>query len=62
LWDFAKIAATLPGRGLGPDGVHLTSFSQHDYTLPQALQRGHGAQNLTALMMLDKIWRALGRQ
>ena len=59
LWDFAKIASTLPGRGLGSDGVHLTSFYQHDYALPQALQRGHGAQNLTALMVLDEIWRVL---
>jgi hypothetical protein len=59
VWDFAKVADTLPGRGLGPDGVHLTGFYQHDYTLPQALQRGHGAQNLTALIVLDKIWRVL---
>jgi hypothetical protein len=59
VWDFAKVADTLPGRGLGPDGVHLTGFYQHDYTLPQALQRGHGAQNLTALIVLDEIWRAL---
>jgi hypothetical protein len=59
LWDFAKVADTLPGRGLGPDGVHLTGFPQSDYTLPQAFQRGHGVQNLTALIVLDKIWRAL---
>jgi hypothetical protein len=59
VWDFAKVAETLPGRGLGPDGVHLTGFYQHDYTLPQALQRGHGAQNLTALILLDEIWRVL---
>lgn len=59
LWDFARVAETLPGRGLGPDGVHLTGFYQHDYTLPQALQRGHGAQNLTALIVLDQIWRVV---
>jgi hypothetical protein len=59
VWDFAKVAETLPGRGLGPDGVHLTGFYQHDYTLPQALQRGHGAQNLTALILLDELWRVL---
>jgi len=59
VWDFAKVADTLPGRGLGSDGVHLTGFYQHDYTLPQALQRGHGAQNLTALIVLDKIWQVL---
>ena len=59
LWDFARVAETLPGRGLGPDGVHLTGFYQHDYTLPQAFQRGHGVQNLTALIVLDKIWQVL---
>lgn len=59
VWDFARVSETLPGRGLGPDGVHLTGFYQHDFTLPQALQRGHGAQNLTALILLDEIWRVL---
>jgi hypothetical protein len=62
LWDFARVSETLPGRGLGSDGVHLTGFYQHDYTLPQAFQRGHGVQNLTALIVLDKIWRVLESQ
>ncbi len=62
LWDFDHVASTLSDRGLGPDGVHLTGFSQHDYTLLQALQRGHGVQNLTALIMLDQIWQVLERQ
>jgi hypothetical protein len=59
LWDFDRVAQTLPDRGLGPDGVHLTGFYEHDYTLPRGLQRGHGVQNLTALIVLDKIWRVL---
>lgn len=59
LWDFERVAETLPGRGLGPDGVHMTGFYQNDYTLPQAFQRGHGVQNLTALIVLDKIWQEL---
>jgi hypothetical protein len=62
LWDFARVAETLPGRGLGPDGVHMTGFYQHDYTLPQAFQRGHGVQNLTALIVLDQIWQVLDEQ
>jgi hypothetical protein len=57
LWDFDLIAQTLPGRGLDQDGVHLTTFYAHDYTRPEALQRGYGVYNLTALMMLDMIWR-----
>ncbi len=62
LWDFSRVAETLPGHGLGADGVHLTGFYQHDYTLPQAFQRGHGMQNLTALIVLDEIWRVLEKQ
>lgn len=58
LWDFDRIAQTLPNRGLDRDGVHLTTFFAHDYTQPNALQRGHGVNNLTALMMLDAIVRA----
>jgi hypothetical protein len=57
LWDFDLIAQTMPGRGLDQDGVHLTTFFAHDYTRPEALQRGYGVYNLTALMMLDMIWR-----
>ena len=57
LWDFDHIAQTIPGRGLDQDSVHLTTFYAHDYTRPEALQRGYGVYNLTALMMLDMIWR-----
>ncbi len=57
VWDFDAAAGALPGRGLQPDGVHLTTFFAHDYTLLDALQRGHGVSNLTALMMLDRLWR-----
>lgn len=57
LWDFDHIAQTVPGRGLDQDGVHLTTFYAHDYTRPEAMQRGYGIYNLTALMMLDMIWR-----
>ena len=57
LWDFDLVASTIPGRGLDVDGVHLTTFYAHDYTSPAAFQRGHGLHNLTALMVLDAIWR-----
>jgi len=58
LWDFDLVAGTLPGRGLDLDGVHMTAFFAHDYRQPQALRRGYGLMNLTALMMLDAVWRA----
>jgi hypothetical protein len=59
LWDFDRIADTIPGRGMDVDGVHLTTFYAHDYTLPYALQTGYGVHNLTALMMLYELWRNL---
>jgi hypothetical protein len=55
LWDFGLVADTLPNRGLDADGVHMTLFPEHDYTLSWALASGYGAYNLTALMALDAI-------
>jgi len=57
LWDFDLIAATIPGRGLGPDDVHMTTFYDHDWTSPLAWQRGHAVHTLTGLMTLDAVWR-----
>jgi murein DD-endopeptidase MepM/ murein hydrolase activator NlpD len=59
LWDFDLIAATIPGRGLDVDQVHLTTFYAHDYTSSTAYQRGHGVHNLTALMVLEQVWREI---
>ncbi len=59
LWDFDLVAATLPGRGLAPDGTHMTSFFAHDWSSPVAFERGYGLMNITALMMLDRVWRAV---
>ncbi len=57
LWDFDLIAQTIPGKGLEVDGIHLTTYYAHDYTSPEAYRRGHGVHNLSALLMLDRIWR-----
>lgn len=59
LWDFDAVAATIPGKGLDQDGVHMTSFFAHDWTSPIAFERGYGLMNLTALLALDKVWRAV---
>ena len=59
LWDFDRIADSIPGRGMDVDGVHLTTFYAHDYTLLYALRTGYGVHNLTALMMLYELWRNL---
>jgi LysM repeat protein len=58
LWDFDLIAQTMPDSGLGPDHVHLTILSPLDYTLPQAFQYGHSADNLAALIVLQRVWQA----
>ena len=59
LWDFDRVAQTLPGRGLDTDGVHLTVYYAHDYTSSTAFTRGHGLHNLTALLVLDAVWREI---
>jgi len=59
LWDFDLVAETLPGRGLGEDNVHMTNFFSHDYTSPEAFQRGHSVHNLTALIVLDRVWKVV---
>ena len=57
LWEYDLVAGTMDGRGLDVDAVHMTTFYQHDYTLPEAFQRGHSMHNLTALMVLDTLWK-----
>ncbi len=59
LWDFDAVAATIPGKGLDQDGVHMTAFFAHDWSSPIAFERGYGLMNLTALIALDKVWRAV---
>ncbi len=55
LWDYDKLASTIPGRGLGGDKVHMTLFDRYDYAVPEAYLRGYGLFNLSALIMLDAI-------
>lgn len=59
LWDFDLVAGTLPARGLTNDNAHMTTFYAHDYTQSQAFTRGHAVHNLTALMVLDVVWRVI---
>lgn len=63
LWDYAVAMADLPDQGLHTDGVHPSTppagyrASVH-FTQPH-LQYGYTMRNLTALAMLDQVWRAL---
>lgn len=56
LWDFGRIASTLPGRGLSGDGYHMTWYPL-TYSDPRALQQGHSVHNLTALIALYTVWQ-----
>ncbi len=59
LWNFDVLAGTIPGRGVGSDGTHMTSFYLHDYAQPAAYRTGHGVHSLSGLIVLDAIWRVI---
>jgi hypothetical protein len=61
LLDFDAVAGTMPNRGIDPaDGTHLMFYYAHDYSVPVAFTRGHAIHDLTSVITLDKLWRALG--
>lgn len=55
LLDFDHLADTLPNRGLGRDGVHLTHYGPFSYANPEAFTFGYPVLNLATLMMLAEI-------
>jgi hypothetical protein len=57
LLDFDLLAGTLPARGVGGDGVHLTTYFVYDYGQARAFQTGNLVHNLAALIALDRIWQ-----
>ena len=57
LWDFARLAETLPNHGLREDGIHLTYFVPPDLSAPEGLESGYGLLNLSALMALESLRR-----
>lgn len=58
LWDFELVAATIPGRGLEGDRFHMSTYYVSDFTVATGFRRGHGVQNLSALVMLDQVSQA----
>ena len=59
LWDYWSAQQGLPNSGLGHDGVHPTwapAGHAADFT-PEYLQYGMVVRNLTALYVLDDVWR-----
>ncbi len=61
VWDWDRVARTIPDTVLGSDHIHLTVFYPLDYRQAEAYQRGHSLDNLAALMVLDKLWREIAQ-
>lgn len=60
LWDYAAAMANLPNRGIGSDGVHPSVppvEAEVAYFKGDALNYGYTVRNLTALQMLDMLWK-----
>jgi hypothetical protein len=61
LVDYHAVLETLPNRGMSEDGIHPSQISgsftfSADFT-PSNLTYGMTARNLTALQVLDAVWR-----
>jgi hypothetical protein len=57
LWDYDRVAGTLPRRGLSGDDVHMTMADADDYAKPETFERGYPVNDLTALMTLYEVMR-----
>lgn len=58
LWNFWRAMQGLPKNGLSDDQVHFT-YARNDFTDPEAMKMGWPVRNLTALQVLDKVWRTV---
>jgi len=59
LWNFWLAVQDLPDQGLQEDEVHLT-WGRNFFDDPKAMDKAWPVRNLTALQVLDAIWRAVG--
>jgi hypothetical protein len=67
LLDYAAAMAALPDLGLAWDEIHPSSppsYRPQEAAIftPDYLQYGYNVRNLTALQMLDAVWRTVDRQ
>ncbi len=58
LWNYWLAVQTLPNHGLQEDGVHIT-FASNDFSNPLNLEAGWPIRNLTALQVLDQLYKVL---
>lgn len=63
LWDYGDAMDGLPNHGLGWDNLHPSAppegYQAAADFRPPNLQYGYVMRNLTALQMLDRVWRRL---
>jgi hypothetical protein len=58
LWNFWLAVQPLPNHGLLDDGFHLT-HGFYDFSEPINLNQAWPVRNLTALQVIDAVWRQL---
>jgi hypothetical protein len=56
LWNYWLAVQPLPDHGLQDDLVHIT-WGPNRFDDPQAMKAGWPVRNLTALQVLDAVWR-----
>jgi hypothetical protein len=61
LWNFWSAIQPLPHHGLQPDLEHLT-YGITDFSDTHAMQSAWAVRNLTALQVLDVVWRGVTAQ
>ena len=61
LWNFWAAIQSLPNHGLQPDLEHLTYSGTNDFDDPHAMQYAWAVRNLTALQVLDEVWKSVNR-
>lgn len=59
LWNFWAAVQPLPNHGLAKDGFHLTHGDNFFFGVPQRQRTGYTLRNLTALQVIDVVWREL---
>jgi hypothetical protein len=58
LWNYWLAVQPLPDHGLQEDGAHIT-WGPNRFDDPQAMKKGWTVRNLTALLVLDAVWRSV---
>lgn len=58
LWNYWRAVQQLPNKGLQSDNAHLT-WAKNDFGDPKAMENAWPWRNLTALQVLDKLWRTM---